>query len=106
MMLCRALIKTHHMTSRKKIMAITKAAKQYDCAIYLKSGKNTPGVMIGECDGEEGERDLKELVKSVKVGLSCSLNQSAIKPDSLDVPGSFERTRWIEPLTDLDVLRS
>lgn len=89
MMLCRALIKTHHMTSRKKIMAITKAAKQYDCAIYIKTGSHSPGVMIGECDGEEGERDLKEWVKSVKVDLSCSPIQSAIKPDSTYVPGSF-----------------
>ena len=67
MMLCRALIKTHHMTSRKKIMAITKAAKQYECAVYLKTGMHPPGVMIGECDGQEGEQDLKEWVRSVKV---------------------------------------
>ena len=65
---CRALIKTHHMTSRKKIMAIGKAAKQYNCAVYLKTGK-PPGVMIGECDGEDGEESLKAWVRSVKVGI-------------------------------------
>ena len=67
MMLYRALIKTHHMTSRKKITAITKAAKQYNCAVYLKTGMHPPGVMLGECDGGEGEEDLKAWVKSVKV---------------------------------------
>ena len=67
--MCRALIKTHHMTSRKKIMAISKAAKQYNCAVYLKTGSHTPGVMIGECDGEDGEESLKEWVRSVKVGI-------------------------------------
>ena len=66
---CRALIKTHHMTSRKKIMAISKAAKQYNCAVYLKTGNHPPGVMIGECDGEDGEESLKEWVQSVKVGI-------------------------------------
>ena len=67
--MCRALIKTHHMTSRKKIMAIRKAAKQYNCAVYIKTGIRTPGVMIGECDGEDGEESLKEWVRSVKVGI-------------------------------------
>ena len=52
MMLYRALIKTHHMTSRKKITAITKAAKKCNCAVYLKSGGHPPGVMVGECGGE------------------------------------------------------
>lgn len=68
MMLCRALIKTHHMTSRKKIMAITKAAKRYDCAVFIKTG-HPPGVMIGECDGAGGEERLKGWVWSVKVGI-------------------------------------
>ncbi|KAF6241249.1 hypothetical protein HO173_001044 [Letharia columbiana] len=66
MMLYRALIKTHHMTSRKKITAITKAAKKCNCAVYLKSGVHPPGVMVGECGGEQGELDLKEWVGSVK----------------------------------------
>ena len=65
MVLYRALIKTHHIASRRKIMLITKAAKKFDCAVYLKTG--APGVMIGECDGEQGEQDLKEWVGTVKV---------------------------------------
>jgi len=43
----RALIKTHHMTSRKKIMTITKAAKRLECAVVLKTGP-PPGVMLVE----------------------------------------------------------
>ena len=69
MMMYRALIKTHHMASRKKVTAITKAAKKYNCAVYLKTGMHPPGVMLGECDGEEGEEDLKSWVRSVKVGI-------------------------------------
>lgn len=67
MMLHRALLKTHHMTSRKKITAIIKAAKKCNCAVYLKTGV-PPGVMVGESDGDAGEQDLKEWVESVKVG--------------------------------------
>ena len=65
MVLYRALIKTHHILSRKKITTITKAAKKSSCAVYLKTG--APGVMIGECEGEQGEQDLKEWIRSVKV---------------------------------------
>lgn len=64
-MLYRALIKTHHMTSRKKVLAITKAAKKRDCAVYLKTGM-PPGVMIGECDGEQ---ELKEWVGTSRSAL-------------------------------------
>ena len=62
-MLFRALIRTHHMTSRKKIAAITKAAKHQNCAVYVRTG-TWRGVMIGECEEEEG---LRGWVGDVKV---------------------------------------
>ena len=65
MMLYRALIKTHHMTSRTKIRAVIQAAKKCHCAVYIKTGKHPPGVMIAECD--QGEEYLKEWLGSVKV---------------------------------------
>ena len=63
-MLHRALIKTHHMTSRRKITAVTKAAKKYSCAVYLKTGRHPPGIMIAESNREE---EVKDWVGSVKV---------------------------------------
>lgn len=58
----RALIKTHHMTSRKKIQAITKSAKHHSCSVLIKTGK-PPGVMIAE-----GTEDaVKQWVETVKV---------------------------------------
>lgn len=61
----RALIKTHHMTSRKKIQAITKSAKHHSCSVLIKTGK-PPGVMIAQ-----GTEDaVKQWVESVKVRLS------------------------------------
>lgn len=78
------------MTSRKKIRAVTEAAKALSCAVVLKTG-GPPGVMIAECEcgneneevdekGKEengknrvvgeGERSLREWVSSVKV---CAL---------------------------------
>ena len=68
-MLFRALIRTHHMTSRKKISAISKAAKKYECAVYLKTGSHPPGVMISESQ-VEGLEGLAGWVAAIKVGLS------------------------------------
>lgn len=61
--LTRILIKTHHMTSVRKIDKITKAAKKLDCAVLLKTGR-PPGVMLAE--GEVGKAD--EWLDVVKVG--------------------------------------
>ena len=66
-MLFRALIRTHHMTSRKKIAAIAKAAKKYECAVYLKTGAHPPGVMISESE-VEGMEGLAGWIAAVKVG--------------------------------------
>lgn len=47
-----ALIRTHHITSRKKIAALKKAADTYNCYILLRTG-GCPGVMYVEARGEE-----------------------------------------------------
>ncbi|MCJ1467556.1 hypothetical protein MMC07_006181 [Pseudocyphellaria aurata] len=56
-MLHRALLKTHHMTSRKKIHAIAKAAKAFSCAVVLKTGR-PPGVMIAECECANEDQEI------------------------------------------------
>ena len=71
MTLYRALIKTHHITSRKKITAITKAAKEYQCAVYLKTEPHS-GVMIAECEDTD---DLEGWVAVVKVGFNFSVHR-------------------------------
>ena len=80
MMLYRALIKTHHMTSRTKIRAVVQAAKKCHCAVYIKTGKHPPGVMIAECD--QGEGYLKEWLGSVKVSIAHSSLQEIIIPEN------------------------
>jgi hypothetical protein len=59
----RVLIKTHHITSTKKIQAITKAAKSLSCSVILKTG-GWPGIMLAE-----GER-AGEWMKVVRVSWS------------------------------------
>ena len=62
MPLHRALIKTHHMTSRKKIQTLTKAAKALHCAVVIKTGR-PPGVMIVEA-ANDSESEAQKAVES------------------------------------------
>ncbi|KAA8644892.1 hypothetical protein EYZ11_007484 [Aspergillus tanneri] len=42
-----ALIRTHHITSRKKVSALKRAADTYNCFVLLRSG-GCPGIMYVE----------------------------------------------------------
>ena len=46
-MVFNALIRTHHITSRKKISTLKKAADTLNCSVLLRTG-GTPGVMYVE----------------------------------------------------------
>ena len=46
-MLHNALIRTHHITSRKKVSALKRAADTYNCFVLLRSG-GCPGIMYVE----------------------------------------------------------
>jgi hypothetical protein len=60
----RILIKTHHMTSRKKILTLTRAADNLQCSVLLKTGPHPPGIMLAE--GELADDWLK-VVKVIKL---------------------------------------
>jgi hypothetical protein len=62
----RLLIKTHHMTSRKKILTLTRAASNLQCSVLLKTGPHPPGIMLAE--GERAE----DWLKAVKVSSQTS----------------------------------
>lgn len=62
MPLHRALIKTHHMTSRKKIQTIAKAAKSLHCSVVIKTGR-PPGVMLVEATNDS-ETEAKKAVEA------------------------------------------
>ncbi|KAK4251035.1 hypothetical protein C7999DRAFT_11220 [Corynascus novoguineensis] len=61
MTLFHALIRTHHITSRKKVAHLRKAAAKFDCYALLRSG-GSPGIMY--CKG--GEEAVKEWVGTVQ----------------------------------------
>ncbi|MDI1485021.1 MAG: hypothetical protein OHK93_000155 [Ramalina farinacea] len=87
-MLFRALIRTHHMTSRKKITAISKAAKKYECAVYLKTGAHPPGVMISECqvEGMEGLAGWAAAVKRLRYKDYHHVRSEVVNDGQLSLP--------------------
>lgn len=50
-----ALIRTHHITSRKKVAALKAAAKKLECFVLLRSG-GVPGLMYVESHYESNTR--------------------------------------------------
>ncbi|KAK0635174.1 hypothetical protein B0T17DRAFT_481709 [Bombardia bombarda] len=59
--LYHALIRTHHITSRKKVAALRKAAGKHGCYALLRSG-GCPGIMY--CKGSE--EAVREWVSTVQ----------------------------------------
>lgn len=61
-MLYNALIRTHHITSRKKVSALKRAANTHNCFVLLRSG-GCPGIMYVEGHQQD---DVESWVGAVK----------------------------------------
>ncbi|KAK6437451.1 hypothetical protein LTR95_006355 [Oleoguttula sp. CCFEE 5521] len=64
MTIFNALIRTHHITSRKKINKLTQAAKSHNVFVLLRSG-GPPGIMYVE-GGESGVKGWVDVVASLR----------------------------------------
>ncbi|TID13473.1 hypothetical protein E6O75_ATG11389 [Venturia nashicola] len=62
--LFNALIRTHHITSKKKVARLKKAAATHNCYVLLRSG-GCPGIMY--CEGDEpGVKGWVAVVQSLR----------------------------------------
>ena len=78
-MLYNALIRTHHITSRKKVSALKRAADTHHCFILIRYG-GVPGIMYVE--GQE-RKDVESWVGVVK-GLRYKDFQLVARPGPLE----------------------
>ncbi|KAI1831938.1 hypothetical protein DTO006G1_9432 [Penicillium roqueforti] len=62
--LYNALIRTHHITSRKKVAALKRAADTHQCAVLLRSG-GCPGIMYVE-GGKEPVESWVDVVRRLR----------------------------------------
>ncbi|KAK1760990.1 hypothetical protein QBC47DRAFT_19392 [Echria macrotheca] len=87
-----ALIRTHHITSRKKVAHLRKAADKYACYALLRSG-GSPGIMY--CRGSD--EGVKEWVATVQK-LRYKDFQLVAKPARVepDTPVSEEQPGLVE----------
>ncbi|CAG8410540.1 unnamed protein product [Penicillium salamii] len=60
-----ALIRTHHITSRKKVAALKRAADSLECAVLLRSG-GCPGIMYVEGRGKERVESWVDVVRRLR----------------------------------------
>ncbi|PYH93580.1 hypothetical protein BO71DRAFT_327357 [Aspergillus ellipticus CBS 707.79] len=77
-MLYNALIRTHHITSRKKVSALKRAADIHNCFVLLRSG-GCPGIMYVEAK----EKDSVELWVNVVRNLRYKDFHLATRPGLL-----------------------
>ncbi|CZR63252.1 uncharacterized protein PAC_13149 [Phialocephala subalpina] len=87
------------MTSRKKISAITKAAKRLSCSVVLKTG-SPPGIMLAEGEEEEAGAWL-EVVRKLRYKDYRLVKREAIPKRGLSVePGNFVETTALKELRE------
>ncbi|KAL4943966.1 hypothetical protein BDV06DRAFT_123049 [Aspergillus oleicola] len=60
-----ALIRTHHITSRKKVSALKRAADGLNCFALLRSG-GCPGIMYVEANEKEAVESWVGMVRSLR----------------------------------------
>ncbi|KAL8654935.1 MAG: hypothetical protein Q9210_001210 [Variospora velana] len=87
------------MTSRRKILAIGKAAKQHACSVMLKTGK-PPGVMIAEGDDEAGVKAWVQDVKRLRYKDYRLLRLEAVD-DRTRLPVDRENVEEFESMKEL-----
>ncbi|KAF9889501.1 hypothetical protein FE257_007211 [Aspergillus nanangensis] len=64
-MLYNALIRTHHITSRKKVSALKRAADTHACFVLLRSG-GCPGIMYVEAKEKEAVESWVNVVRNLR----------------------------------------
>ena len=75
-----ALIRTHHVRSRRKIAALKTAANNHGCAVLLKSDGKPPGIMYVEALSASQVKQWVEAVKKLHY-----LNYELVSPPSISV---------------------
>jgi hypothetical protein len=83
MTLFNALIRSHHITSRKKVATLKAAAKKLQVYALLRSG-GVPGVMLVQGDSEDSVQQWVDIVHGLRykdyelaVPVSPQMNQTA-----------------------------
>jgi hypothetical protein len=98
-----ALIRTHHITSRKKITALKAAAKKLECYALLRSG-GVPGVMFVQGDGEHEVQRWVNLVHDLRykdyqlVAPVINAKTNMGKPRSIGERGLLEEVATVKEM--------
>ena len=107
----RILITTHHITSRAKILTLTRAAEANRVSVLLKLTDKPPGVMICEGDTEIAAREWLAAVRSLRyLGYKFMKGQSLPGPRIVNAGKDGVRVaegtdRLLEEIGSIDKVR-
>ena len=84
-----ALIRTHHITSRKKVATLRAAAKEIGCAALLRSGA-TPGVMYVESPEANNVQKWVDTVHGLRYKDYQLVSPTAVVPERAITEATFD----------------
>lgn len=92
-MLHNALIRTHHITSRKKVSALKRAADTYNCFVLLRSG-GCPGIMYVEAREKDAVESWVNSVRNLRYkDFQLVVRPSAVQDENRSEANSLKQNR-------------
>ena len=94
-----ALIRTHHITSRKKVATLKAAAKKLECYALLRSG-GVPGVMYVQGDGQDNVQTWVDAVHGLRYKdyqLASAVSEASTK-SKLGTKGVLEEVATVREM--------
>lgn len=92
------LIRTHHVTSRKKLQRVKKAAAHFDIPFVFVRYGGSPGLMYGECPNESSLNSWVSAVKDLRYkDFVC-----VCKPEQKDITLNDASTATAPPFNETE----
>lgn len=98
-----ALIRTHHITSRKKVAILKSAAKKLNCYALLRSG-GIPGIMYVEAKDMDTAQKWVNIVHGLRYKdyhLAATVNEAKIPEHSQGTPSTLDEVETVKEFAAL-----
>ncbi|RYP15850.1 hypothetical protein DL765_005464 [Monosporascus sp. GIB2] len=94
------LIRTHHITSRKKLQRVKRAARQLAVPFVLVRSGGSPGIMYAEGPDESGVTDWVNVVKSLRYKDFQCAQKPIARPINIDEQTKYAGFNEVTSVTE------